>query len=120
MSGSTFPPIAELAFLADTETNALVAPGGTIEWLCVPRPDSPMVRSFSPWVRIERIWRIGMGQASVSHGTIGDELHVCQLWELEARTRLDNGRHLPRQCTQTTYTASRSALVPTDTNTGCE
>ncbi|WP_055405122.1 MULTISPECIES: glycoside hydrolase family 15 protein [unclassified Mycobacterium] len=43
MTGSAFPPIAELAFLADTETCALVAPGGNIEWLCLPRPDSPSV-----------------------------------------------------------------------------
>ena len=40
---SAFPPIADLAFLADTETNALVAASGNIEWLCVPRPDHPSV-----------------------------------------------------------------------------
>jgi GH15 family glucan-1,4-alpha-glucosidase len=38
-----FPPIAELGFLSDCETTALVAPGGSIEWLCVPRMDSPSV-----------------------------------------------------------------------------
>ncbi len=36
---SPFPPIAEYAFLSDCETNALVAPGGNVEWLCLPRPD---------------------------------------------------------------------------------
>jgi len=38
-----FPPIAEYGFLSDCETTALVAPGGGIEWLCLPRMDSPSV-----------------------------------------------------------------------------
>lgn len=42
---SPFPSIAEYAFLSDCETNALVAPSGAVEWMCVPRPDSPSVFS---------------------------------------------------------------------------
>jgi len=38
-----FPLIADYAFLSDCEVNALVAPDGAVEWLCVPRPDSPSV-----------------------------------------------------------------------------
>ncbi len=38
-----FPPIAEYAFLSDCEVTALVAPGGNVEWLCLPRTDSPSV-----------------------------------------------------------------------------
>jgi alpha,alpha-trehalase len=40
---SPFPPIEDYAFLSDREVNALVAPSGNVEWMCVPRPDSPSV-----------------------------------------------------------------------------
>ncbi len=38
-----FPPIGEYGFLSDCETTALVAPDGGVEWLCLPRMDSPSV-----------------------------------------------------------------------------
>ncbi len=38
-----FPLIGEYGFLSDRETMALVAPDGSVEWLCLPRPDSPSV-----------------------------------------------------------------------------
>jgi alpha,alpha-trehalase len=40
---SVFPDIGAYAFLSDCETNALIAPSGQVEWLCVPRPDSASV-----------------------------------------------------------------------------
>ena len=40
---SPFPPIASYAFLSDCQTTALVAPNGNVEWLCLPRMDSPSV-----------------------------------------------------------------------------
>jgi GH15 family glucan-1,4-alpha-glucosidase len=40
---SPFPPIAEYGFLSDCEVTALVAASGNVEWLCLPRVDSPSV-----------------------------------------------------------------------------
>jgi GH15 family glucan-1,4-alpha-glucosidase len=40
---SPFTPIAKYGFLSDCHTGALIAPDGTIDWLCVPRFDSPSV-----------------------------------------------------------------------------
>lgn len=43
LGGSPFPAIADYGFLSDCETMALVAPSGNVEWLCLPRVDSPSV-----------------------------------------------------------------------------
>jgi GH15 family glucan-1,4-alpha-glucosidase len=43
LGGSPFPPIADYAFLSDCETTCLIGPSGNVEWLCLPRMDSPSV-----------------------------------------------------------------------------
>jgi alpha,alpha-trehalase len=40
---SPFTPIANYGFLSNCHTGALVAPDGSVDWLCVPRFDSPSV-----------------------------------------------------------------------------
>lgn len=43
MSASTspFPPIADYAFLSNCHTGALIAPDGSVDWLCIPAFDAP-------------------------------------------------------------------------------
>jgi alpha,alpha-trehalase len=65
--GSPFPPIADYGFLSDCEVNALVAPSGRVEWLCLPRPDGPSV--FGAILdRSAGSFRFGPSDAIVSAG----------------------------------------------------
>ena len=41
LTASPFPPIADYAFLSNCHTGALVAPDGSVDWMCVPAFDSP-------------------------------------------------------------------------------
>jgi GH15 family glucan-1,4-alpha-glucosidase len=43
LGGSPFPPIADYGFISDCEVCALIAPSGNVEWMCVPRMDSPSI-----------------------------------------------------------------------------
>ncbi|MDR0346535.1 MAG: DUF5911 domain-containing protein, partial [Nocardiopsaceae bacterium] len=43
LAGSPFPPIADYGFLSDCEVCALVAPSGSVEWMCLPRMDGPSI-----------------------------------------------------------------------------
>ncbi len=55
---SPFPPIADLGFLSDCHTCALVTSEGSIEWLCLPHFDSPSV--FAALLdRGAGSWRVG-------------------------------------------------------------
>jgi alpha,alpha-trehalase len=67
LDGSPFPPIGEYAFLSDRDVQALVAPSGNVEWLCVPRPDSPSVFA-SMLDRSAGLFRVGPADATVPAG----------------------------------------------------
>jgi GH15 family glucan-1,4-alpha-glucosidase len=59
-----FPPIADYGFLSNCEQSCLVAPDGSIEWLCLPRPDSPSV--FGALLdRAAGLFRFGPGDTHV-------------------------------------------------------
>jgi GH15 family glucan-1,4-alpha-glucosidase len=40
---SPFPRIGDYAFISDCQVTALIAPSGNVEWMCLPRMDSPSV-----------------------------------------------------------------------------
>jgi GH15 family glucan-1,4-alpha-glucosidase len=42
-SRNPFPPIADYGLLSDCENTCLISASGSVEWMCVPRPDSPSV-----------------------------------------------------------------------------
>jgi GH15 family glucan-1,4-alpha-glucosidase len=64
---SAFPPIGDYAFLSDCETTALVAPNGNVEWMCLPRMDSPSV--FAAMLdRDAGSFRIGPADVNVPAG----------------------------------------------------
>ena len=63
-SASMFPPIADYAFLSNCEQSCLIAPDGSVEWLCLPRPDSPSV--FGALLdRAAGLFRFGPGSTRV-------------------------------------------------------
>jgi GH15 family glucan-1,4-alpha-glucosidase len=55
---SRFPRISDYGFLSDCHRGALVSPEGSIEWLCLPRFDSPSVFG-SLLDRSGGFWRVG-------------------------------------------------------------
>jgi alpha,alpha-trehalase len=67
VSGSPFPPIADYGFLSDCEVAALVAPSGSVEWLCLPRMDGPSI--FAAILDRDAGWfRLGPADVTVPSG----------------------------------------------------
>jgi GH15 family glucan-1,4-alpha-glucosidase len=55
---SRFPRISWYGFLSDCHSGALISPDGSVEWLCIPRFDSPSIFG-SLLDRAAGFWRIG-------------------------------------------------------------
>ena len=64
IGASPFPPIADYALSVGLRGTALVAPSGNVEWLCLPRLDSPSVFGGDPGPRRGR-FRLGPADIEV-------------------------------------------------------
>jgi len=64
VGGSPFPPIADYGFISDCEVCALIAPSGSVEWMCVPRMDSASI--FATMLDRDAGWcRLGPADVTV-------------------------------------------------------
>jgi GH15 family glucan-1,4-alpha-glucosidase len=121
---SDFPPIAEYAFLSDCEDNCLIAPDGSVEWLCLPRPDSPSV--FGALLdRGAGAFRFGPSNTTVPHhrryvpGTMVVETtwHTPSGWlvvnDLLVMRKVDGGTRRPGYRRAPTDAAASGVLLRT-------
>jgi GH15 family glucan-1,4-alpha-glucosidase len=98
LGGSPFPPIAEYGFLSDCEVTALVAASGNVEWMCLPRMDSPSL--FAPILDRGAGWfRLGPADVNV-HAPRARALcekllsHASPLFRYAEEIDPHTGRHL--------------------------
>ena len=79
MSASTspFPPIADYAFLSNCHTGALVAPDGSVDWLCLPAFDSPSAlrQPAGPRGRVVPVRAVRDQRADRAHLRPGHQRH---------------------------------------------
>ena len=120
---SSYPPIAEYAFLSDCEATALVAPGGNIEWMCLPRMDDPSVFA-SILDRDGGGFRLGPADVMVPAGrrylagwAMATELHVLNDPHMERRAAGEDSREALRGTAERLYAqlvlaANNPALPP--------
>ena len=99
---SNFPPIDDYAFLSDCETSCLIARNGSVEWMCVPRPDSPSV--FGAILdRSAGHFRIGplrperAGRSALSAGWTHSRNDLADRDRLARRTRRPGSRPLAQR-----------------------
>ncbi|MDO5513311.1 trehalase-like domain-containing protein, partial [Corynebacterium sp.] len=95
-------PIEKYALLSDTHTAALVAEGGSIDWLCLPRFDSQAVFTRLLGTEEHGHWRIDAPGARVlGRRYLGNSFVLETTWESDTGTAVvtdfmpmdpDNGR----------------------------
>ncbi|HZR13628.1 MAG TPA: glycoside hydrolase family 15 protein [Acidimicrobiia bacterium] len=61
----SYPPIADHGLIGDLQTAALVTTGGTIDWFCTPRFDSPSV--FASLLDSEKGGSFGLAPVGANH-----------------------------------------------------
>ena len=83
----TDTPIGDYAFIGDLRTAALISPDGSVDWLCLPRFDSPSVFSKLLGTRDHGRWRIG-----VVDGELEERAYVGDSFVLRSRWRTPDGR----------------------------
>ncbi len=87
-----FPPIADYAFLSDCETTCLISSAGSVEWLCVPRPDSPSVFGAildrgAGHFRLAPVRGVGARRPPLSAGQPDPGNHLADPHRLDNRAR---------------------------------
>ncbi|MHB1596506.1 MAG: glycoside hydrolase family 15 protein [Streptosporangiaceae bacterium] len=90
---SAYPLIADYGFLSDCEVTALIAPSGSVEWMCLPRMDGPSV--FGSLLDRDAGWfRFGPADMSVP----SDRRYVPGTMVLETSWDCGEGWIIVRDC----------------------
>lgn len=74
-------PIGDYAFVGDLRTAALISPEGSVDWLCLPRFDSPSVFSALLGTAENGRWLVTVADATVEErGYVEDTFVLRTLW----------------------------------------
>ncbi|CAL9412077.1 glycoside hydrolase family 15 protein [Streptomyces sp. enrichment culture] len=88
-----FPRIEQYGLIGDLQTSALVCDDGSVDWLCLPRFDSPAVLAGLLGTQKHGSWRIAPASAAVAPGprTATARQYQGSSLVLESEWRTDSG-----------------------------